>query len=700
MKSPNALPTSYGRRNSSRVRTPRALCSTLILTLLCPLAIAGCQSTGGADSSRGRGDNPYSKYDPKSPEEEAYYRDVYSGDWSEEGQSDLRSVYKHSGSTKLPVHWTMLPPGAKTLDEIRSETASRQNSEARATGRALPTPPPIPETAASPTYTAAPVQTGTVPAPQNSLYSAQTPLQSNALPQNTYANPAGESGVSYQQVQPKPAYTANAAPVASGVEYVAQAPAQYPVVSDPVAPNTSAPVVDSTPAVYPSNAPSNAPSTPAAPAVYPTSTPATYPSNDASSNNGSTSSPNYQLMGLSAANEFLFSSETIVRGQEPAEDATDDSALEMKTENVNVKLANPSAATKDSSVAKAISAAISYASRKLPVKIDPSIAKTFEGVKRPQENPSAPDDKDVERNQLDEYVLSGGDSKGEFYSREDWSIENLDVEDSAAHFDTVDGRILAEPTNRIFIYSPRFGAVRQVVGPVEGDYREGVEIANVTDVASEDSVAEGTDVRSQEVRPLGANNSLQAEGAETTVGTMAQTGFEGVMEGDSQVRLGAMLTSETIDDLSSEDASLVFDGAVAAQGWSSEQGVAVSTDLVNAFSNAYIEGPATIYQIKDDSKTSKLRVIKVANKDAARPGELVEFTLRFENIGDELIGNVTILDSLSPRLRYVDGTAQSSVSADLVASLNEQGALVLRWEITDPLKPKDFGVVRFICKVQ
>ena len=700
MKSPNALPTSYGRRNSSRVRTPRALCSTLILTLLCPLAIAGCQSTGGADSSRGRGDNPYSKYDPKSPEEEAYYRDVYSGDWSEEGQSDLRSVYKHSGSTKLPVHWTMLPPGAKTLDEIRSETASRQNSEARATGRALPTPPPIPVTAASPTYTAAPVQTGTVPAPQNSLYSAQTPLQSNALPQNTYANPAGESGVSYQQVQPNPAYTANAAPVASGVEYVAQAPAQYPVVSDPVAPNTSAPVVDSTPAVYPSNAPSNAPSTPAAPAVYPTSTPATYPSNDASSNNGSTSSPNYQLMGLSAANEFLFSSETIVRGQESAEDATDDSALEMKTENVNVKLANPSAATKDCSVAKAISAAISYASRKLPVKIDPSIAKTFEGVKRPQENPSAPDDKDVERNQLDEYVLSGGDSKGEFYSREDWSIENLDVEDSAAHFDTVDGRILAEPTNRIFIYSPRFGAVRQVVGPVEGDYREGVEIANVTDVASEDSVAEGTDVRSQEVRPLGANNSLQAEGAETTVGTMAQTGFEGVMEGDSQVRLGAMLTSETIDDLSSEDASLVFDGAVAAQGWSSEQGVAVSTDLVNAFSNAYIEGPATIYQIKDDSKTSKLRVIKVANKDAARPGELVEFTLRFENIGDELIGNVTILDSLSPRLRYVDGTAQSSVSADLVASLNEQGALVLRWEITDPLKPKDFGVVRFICKVQ
>ena len=172
------------------------------------------------------------------------------------------------------------------------------------------------------------------------------------------------------------------------------------------------------------------------------------------------------------------------------------------------------------------------------------------------------------------------------------------------------------------------------------------------------------------------------------------------MEGDAQIRLGAMLTSETVDDLSAEDASLMLDGVLAAQGWSGEQGVAVSTDLVNVFSNAYVEGAATIYQIKDDTKTSKLRVVKIANKDAAKPGEFVEFTLRFEDIGDEPIGNVTILDDLSTRLRYVDGTAQSSVESDFFADLNEKGSLILRWEITKPLYPKEFGVVRFICKVQ
>jgi len=173
-----------------------------------------------------------------------------------------------------------------------------------------------------------------------------------------------------------------------------------------------------------------------------------------------------------------------------------------------------------------------------------------------------------------------------------------------------------------------------------------------------------------------------------------------LMEASAQLRLHALLTSATVDDLATNDASLMLEGALAAQGWSGEQKVAVALDTVNAFSNTYLDGASTIYSVKDDTKTSKLRVIKIANKDAARPGELVEFTLRFENIGDEPIGNVTILDNLSARLAYVDNTAKSSVPAEFLAELNEQGSLNLRWEITEPLEPKEFGVVRFICKVR
>ena len=39
----------------------------------------------------------------------------------------------------------------------------------------------------------------------------------------------------------------------------------------------------------------------------------------------------------------------------------------------------------------------------------------------------------------------------------------LEMEDTVAHYDTLDGHTLVEPSNKVCLYSPRFGAVRQVV---------------------------------------------------------------------------------------------------------------------------------------------------------------------------------------------------------------------------------------------
>ena len=56
--------------------------------------------------------------------------------------------------------------------------------------------------------------------------------------------------------------------------------------------------------------------------------------------------------------------------------------------------------------------------------------------------------------------------------------------------------------------------------------------------------------------------------------------------------------------------------------------------------------------IKPTARTiPRLRLIKLASTGNALPGEEVEFTLRFDNIGDQVIGNVTIVDNLTTRLR-------------------------------------------------
>ena len=752
MKSPNTLSTSCVRASLMGVRKSRTFCSAIALMLICPLAFVSCQSANTGKTGMTKKDNPYSKFDPKTPEEEAYYRDVYSGNWSEDVDGELASVFKHSGSTTLPKHWQSMPHGAKTLEEIRFEASQRKMAEVRSSGRPLPSSsvarPTAPTMSATAPSYSSPVQSqASYPVPPQSVPApAQVPsLNSYAPTSAPLAQPY--AGAQPSVVQPNVYAQRPAQPISAptaAIPYAGQAAVQTAPTGQVVGPNYAVQNPGQTvefvaqnpaqPVVQPQPQPTVAPSAPqpAVPTnVYPNPQPATYPSSN-----------------ISASVDLFDVSQALVRGQEPeddpfadeddpfasesdddstdvADDENDDSsdaesetpsdeveeenpALDVTTDNVNVKSVAPEAKAngvvvepvETSNPISEVVAAVRSRGKKLLLKIDPTIAEPFAKVHRPTDAKSSPTDGKNARGEYDEYIVNGGDSNAQVIAREDWSVENLESGDSVAHFDTIDGRILTEPSNRIFLYSPRFGAVRQIVGPIEGDHREGIEIANTNEGAIQDDKVEGVDIRSNEVRPLGANSSVQPHGAETTVGITMSTGLQGVMEGDAQIRLGAMLTSETVDDLSAEDASLMLDGAIAAQGWSGEQGVAVSTDLVNVFSNAYVEGAATIYQIKDDTKTSKLRVIKIANKDAAKPGEFVEFTLRFENIGDQPIGNVTILDDLSARLRYVDGTAQSSVEADFFADLNEKGSLILRWEVTKPLYPKEFGVMRFICKVQ
>ncbi len=760
MKSPNVYTTSLARASLRRT-----FCAFALATWVCSLACGACSSTNSELSSRGSVKNPYAKYDPKTPEEEAYYRDVYSGNWKEDSTAGVPSICKQSASTRMPEHWNMLPPGAKTLSEIRTEASQRKlaaamsyrpDAQSQASFGAAPSfggYQSVPTQSAYASQAQAPAQSATtydVPAPPQasvapSAYSSQAPATPSA-----YAPQASVAPSAY--VSQAPATPSAYAPQASVAPsaYVSQAPAT---------PSACAPQTSVAPSAYVSQAPAAssayAPQTSVAPSAY---APQSVAPSGASYQGASVdlfASRNWIVRGQAPEDDpfaddsddendpFADDKETaddsddeddpFAGDEETDEETTDEEGAEeikeaesvetgeveessevesqsvktdaeSKTAEVKSQPVKPVVEMKEENVVvkNVASNAVVLPSGKpgsvqvQPVVVDPSIAAPFVGVKRPVN--SAPES-NAKRGEQEEYVVSGGDSKGDFYSRKDWSYENLDPEDSVAHFDTVDGRILAEPSNKLFIYSPRFGAVRQTLGPVEGDSRLALETAIATDEPTLGEAVAGVDVRTQEVKPLGAGAIQNVEGAEARVAPAISSGNVGVLEADSQIRLGALLTSETIDDLSSEDSSLVFDGAVAAQSWDGEQGVAVSTDLVNAFSNAYVEGASTVFAIKDDTKTSKLRVIKIANKDAAKPGEFVEFTLRFENIGDEPIGNVTILDNLSSRLRYVDGTAKSSVQADFSANLSESGSLVLRWEIKDPLEPKEFGVARFICKV-
>jgi len=92
--------------------------------------------------------------------------------------------------------------------------------------------------------------------------------------------------------------------------------------------------------------------------------------------------------------------------------------------------------------------------------------------------------------------------------------------------------------------------------------------------------------------------------------------------------------------------------------------------------------------------------VKLASRSAAQPGDIVEFTLRWDNVGSQVMGNVTIMDHLTTRLEYVEGSAKSDVAADFFAEPNPTGSAVLRWEIREPIAAGKGGILQFKCKVR
>jgi uncharacterized repeat protein (TIGR01451 family) len=300
----------------------------------------------------------------------------------------------------------------------------------------------------------------------------------------------------------------------------------------------------------------------------------------------------------------------------------------------------------------------------------------------------------------DEYLRDGGDREGPVVVSPDWQVEGLDLEDTVAHYDALDGRTLVEPSNRVHIYAPRFAAVRSVRSVLGSD-----QVDQPIGVRLREGPARHDDIEQ-------AATSLQREQARGDVGTKI-AGLYRTRQGDGAVSstLASFGFSDTFlpfEDLQvikqgryqqSEKARLA-EGSQAAIVWAGDQAVQVLLDRQAAVELAKDENVETIYTVKDLRDSPKLRIIKVASTQTALPGETIDFTLRFDNVGDQPLGNIVIIDNLTTRLEYVADSAQSSLAAQFSSSQNVGESLILRWEIDDPLDPGQGGVVRFRCRVR
>ncbi len=300
----------------------------------------------------------------------------------------------------------------------------------------------------------------------------------------------------------------------------------------------------------------------------------------------------------------------------------------------------------------------------------------------------------------DEFVCDGDDRNFEVLVDQNWNVYGLDTEDTVGHFDTLDGRRLVVPSNRVCIYSPRFAAVRKIDSlgfEVRTDrtfqFRERDQL----------QLAAGKDFSSTTLHQLMPGQNI---GADRASGLRDRT--RGVLS-DQVVLLkglrGGLLAYQDLQfvrfgKFKASESSRLQLGMQSASVWEINDGLQVIGERLQP---VIVNDPLQVQElvtVKVGDGESLLRVCKLASKIAAEPGEEVDFTIRFDNIGQSLIGNVTIIDSLTPRLEYVDGSAECSLEGNFRSERNEGESLVLRWEITEPVKPGEGGIIRFRCRLR
>jgi uncharacterized repeat protein (TIGR01451 family) len=299
----------------------------------------------------------------------------------------------------------------------------------------------------------------------------------------------------------------------------------------------------------------------------------------------------------------------------------------------------------------------------------------------------------------DEYLCDGGDFHSPAGVRADWTIDGLEQEDAVAHYDTLDGRVVVSPSNRVCIYAPRFAAVRRVVNIMAHEQPEFVNQA----------VDELAPAKAAESQPV--VSSLQRHKVAIDLGQQPpslyrqrqQAGCLENLQATMDVYLSIapyanlqIIRTGVVDNAEKPWLALSTESAIALTGVQAPQ-VLISGKAAAA--QLGIRQAGVIYQT-DGPDNPRLRLLKLASCGNAQLGDVIEFTLRFDNIGDQTIGNVTIVDNLATRFEYIPNTAKSSIDANFVTEPNDNESTILRWEIKPPLKAGEGGVLRFRVRVR
>ncbi|MGD9857399.1 MAG: hypothetical protein AB7U20_20845 [Planctomycetaceae bacterium] len=299
----------------------------------------------------------------------------------------------------------------------------------------------------------------------------------------------------------------------------------------------------------------------------------------------------------------------------------------------------------------------------------------------------------------EEYICDGGD-RGHRVMYTASGRSGLDTEDTVAEFTDEEGCVCIRPSTRTCIYAPQFAAVRSMslqqinlsVDKLAGahDHRSSIGFRSQLTPGVEEHIDQpvGINVRSR-VSGLDADVS---GGAIARVQTTARhVKLNNVFENELFLAPGGLDRSQ--------EAYLAHAIQLAAAWTRDLNPVIVAVDAAGQ----EVIGKFQIEEyvgIEDRSRKGDLKIIKVVDEPTAVPGDVVSFTIHYENVGDRSLLNVRIIDNLTPRLELAPDSPQSDREGRFHVEDNHEGSVVLTFELAEALPGRTAGTLTFQCRVR
>lgn len=299
----------------------------------------------------------------------------------------------------------------------------------------------------------------------------------------------------------------------------------------------------------------------------------------------------------------------------------------------------------------------------------------------------------------DEYLCDGGDRDIPIHY-DSFNRRGLDTEDTVLEYTNREGSERVKPSNQVCVYAPRFSSVRTVSRPHEGSSTS--EVAGVgqlaTTIGMHTRLKASTNVKREMTGRMASRSRVSGLDNETVQSSMSQ--LRRLSAHDKVLNLYQSLTFVRFGRVDDADSARLNYGLQAALAWSREQYPVITAKTDMVLEGHFEESVATITCIDDQEKPEDLRIIKLADKKTASPGDEIEFTIRFDNLGGSEVYHIRIVDNLTPRLQYIEGTATTDLDGKLILQDNGEGSQVVIFELEKPLPPKSGGVVTFKALVR